>query len=232
MLGFHLPTKFVYLSMKILVASATLQEVEILLSKITIQQNFNDTIIEANYQGIALTFFISGVGMNAMAYCMGKALNDEYDMAFNIGICGSFSKQYQLGSMVNITHDIFSELGAEDGINFLDMHALKLPAVTEIQNNSPLKNAHIDSLPKVKGITVNTVHGNETSIAKIKTRLNPDVESMEGAAFMYACKREGLPFAQLRTISNYVEPRNKDSWKIPLALENLSTNTLQILDAF
>ena len=38
------------------------------------------------------------------------------------------------------------------------------------------------NLNHVKAITVNTVHGNEDSISKIINRLNPDIETMEGAA--------------------------------------------------
>ena len=43
-------------------------------------------------------------------------------------------------------------------------------------------------LKSVRGITVNTVHGDELSIMKIVHRLNPQV-SMEGAAGMLACQK-------------------------------------------
>jgi futalosine hydrolase len=77
-------------------------------------------------------------------------------------------------------------------------------------------------LRKVKGITVNTVHGTQQSINDIKKRLNPITESMEGAAVLYCSEKEGIPCLQVRSISNYVEPRNKDSWKIGLAIKNLN----------
>jgi hypothetical protein len=51
--------------------------------------------------------------------------------------------------------------------------------------------AAIGTLPRVNGITVNTVHGNQDSIARVVDRVKPDVESMEGAAFMYACLMSG-----------------------------------------
>jgi futalosine hydrolase len=41
---------------------------------------------------------------------------------------------------------------------------------------------------------------------------------MEGAAFHYVCLQEGMPFAQVRSISNYVEPRNRSAWKIKEAV--------------
>ena len=37
---------------------------------------------------------------------------------------------------------------------------------------------------------------------------------MEGAAFMYACLIQGTVHAQVRAVSNFVEKRNRDAWKI------------------
>ena len=77
-------------------------------------------------------------------------------------------------------------------------------------------------MKKVKSITVNTVHGNENSIQEIVKRLNPDVESMEGAAVFQACKEFVIPCMQIRAISNKVEKRNKSNWDMPLAIKNLN----------
>jgi len=60
------------------------------------------------------------------------------------------------------------------------------------------------------------VHGNEDSIAAIRRRQKPQIESMEGAAFMYACIIHKVPFAQVRAVSNVVERRNRAAWNIPL----------------
>ncbi len=60
-------------------------------------------------------------------------------------------------------------------------------------NQAPPTGATLASLPAVSGITVNTVHGRDQSIAAVTARLAPQVESMEGAAFMYACLVHGQP---------------------------------------
>ena len=52
---------------------------------------------------------------------------------------------------------------------------------------------------------------------------------MEGAAFFYICSGEKIPFLALRSISNRVEPRNKNNWNIPLALDNLSEKLKEII---
>ena len=67
------------------------------------------------------------------------------------------------------------------------------------------------------------MHGNETSIDRIVERLDPQLESMEGAAVFYACRQAGVACLQIRSVSNYVEKRNRDAWKIGLAVKNLNT---------
>jgi len=78
---------------------------------------------------------------------------------------------------------------------------------------------------------VNTVHGNARSIALAVERFKPRVESMEGAAFMYACLINNLPFAQVRAVSNLVEPRNRDAWKLADAIRNLGETAIGILES-
>jgi futalosine hydrolase len=79
---------------------------------------------------------------------------------------------------------------------------------------------------------VNTVHGNEVSVSKAFERYHPITESMEGAAFLLACAEAGVPGAQIRAISNYVERRNREAWNIPLAIQNLNKTALEIIRAF
>jgi futalosine hydrolase len=45
---------------------------------------------------------------------------------------------------------------------------------------------------------------------------------MEGAAFMFVCKMENQEYLQIRSISNFVEPRNLNNWNIPLAINNVN----------
>jgi len=183
-----------------------------------------------------LRILITGVGMVATAFSLGRHLAvNQYDLAINLGIAGSFDRSLDLGEVVEVTTDTFSEFGAEDGVDFLTIKDLGFgdnmygasTTVSNILNNIAPGGGTF--LPKqVSGITVNCVHGDDHTIGKIKDRLNPKIESMEGAAFFYACKLAGLPCVQIRAVSNYVEKRNRDAWKIGLAVKNLNTfaNTL------
>ena len=218
--------------MKILVVSATKFEVEPLLNSMEATRHFGVNFMSCMYRKLEIDFLIAGVGMVATTYYTGKVLNDSYDVAFNMGVCGSFNRNLEIGSVVNVYEDCFSEMGAEDGEEFLTLEELKLEGVTKISNTKHGSlNAIIELLPKVTVITVNTSHGNEKSIEKVFQKFHPYVESMEGAAFMFVCENEQIPYMQIRSVSNFVEKRNKESWNIPLAIENLNKKMLEVLDS-
>ena len=195
--------------MKLLLVAATKAE----LGKVFDHFNLQG---EGLIEHIKFDILITGVGMTATAFALGKYLNNNYSLVVNVGIAGSFDQHILLGSLVNIETDTFAELGAEDHNSFLTIDELGF-------GKSSFKASYpYQGLPKVKGITVNKVHGNEQSIDEIKNRYHAQTESMEGAAVFYACTLESIPCFQIRSISNYVEPRNKDHWQIGLAINNLN----------
>lgn len=172
---------------------------------------------------------ITGVGMVATAVWVTQALTrHQYDAAYNFGLCGAFEDDCPIGQVVHVVADRPSELGAEDGDRFLPIEDLGLTAPDEfpfvgswLRNAAPPPGETLRTLPAVRGITVNTVHGRESSIAAVRARHDPQVESMEGAAFMCACLVSGVPFAQVRAVSNRVERRNRAAWDIGLAVQRL-----------
>ncbi len=204
-------------TMKILLVSATENEMGS-LETTWFRKNQVDTLI-------------TGVGMVATTHALTRELQDKtYDLAINIGLAGSFDRNIQIGEIVRVTEDIFSELGAEDDNNFLSLKEMGLEGTDIFINLDENENPLFSSFRKVRAITVNTVHGNENSIAKIHKRLHPQIETMEGAAFFYVCGKENIPALQLRSISNYVEKRNKDAWDIPLALGKLNVTVAELLE--
>ena len=139
-----------------------------------------------------------------------------------MGVAGAFNNDFKIGDVVEVVEDSFSEIGFENGVG--------LSEFTDFEITNTFKVKGKTNLQKVKGITVNTVHGNEASIVKIVDRLNPDVESMEGAACFMVCEKFNIPCMQIRAISNKVEKRNKTIWDMPLAIKNLNTKVQQIID--
>lgn len=223
--------------MNILIVSATYLEIEPLLTHFKFVEQSNQKLRKYTYNNHQIDVLIPGVGMTCTAYWMGKTLNTTlYDCAMNLGLAGSFNDDIKIGDVVNVVSDRISELGAQDGEKFLsliDMDLIEDEDFTlvngEMINSIPLENKIISSLKSVRGISVNTTHGEENEIAKVVKLFNPDVESMEGAAFYYACLLEGITCAQVRAISNKVEPRNKENWNIKLAVKNLTETSLKLL---
>lgn len=225
--------------MRILVVTATPFEVAPLVNRL---RHVSDTGLRSasyRFRDHDVDVLTSGVGMVATAaWCSRACAAEHYDLAVNIGLCGSFDPALSPGAVVHVTSDRLPELGAEDGDAFLDIQQLQLLGENEfpfeggmLVNVAPPLLAPLSELPQVAGITVNTVHGNERTIAEARARYRPDVESMEGAAFMYSCLVAGVPFAQVRAVSNAVERRNRGAWKIDQAIGALGVVAVRLLES-
>jgi futalosine hydrolase len=179
---------------------------------------------------ILIKELVTGVGMTATAYALGRELAlNKYDLLINAGVAGAFDRSLELGEVVTVKSDNFMELGAEDGDKFLTIDELGFGRCG-IKPLINYENEVVDSLKNVRAVTVNKIHGNDESIYSTVSRLNPDVESMEGAAFFYACNEANLPCLQVRGVSNYVERRNRESWNMALAINNLNSFLIDFLN--
>jgi len=218
--------------MKIIIVSATRNEISPLLEKLDSVKDLAGRLIQGEYNNHKITIIITGIGMVETTYWCTKTIDSYYNLAINAGICGSLNKNLEIGTVVNVYEDCFSELGAEDGDMFLNLEEMGLKGVQTVQGSKfNVNNNVIEKLPKVNGVTVNTVHGNEESIKKVIEKFHPIVESMEGAAFIFVCKKENIPHIQIRAVSNFVEKRNKENWNIPLAIKNLNNKLIEVLDS-
>lgn len=210
--------------MRVLVVAATELEIGSLKSEVGSQKS------DFGLKTLDLELLITGVGMVATAFTLGRHLAaNQYDLAVNLGIAGSFDRGLALGELVEISGDTFAELGAADGDEFIPIDQLGFGTGTCRASAKLSDFAGSAKLKTASAITVNTVNGNEASIKKIAERLNPQTESMEGAAFFYACNQMNVPCIQIRAVSNYVEPRNRDNWKIGPAIKNLNTFAIEFL---
>lgn len=177
---------------------------------------------------------VTGVGMTATAYHLGRILEREsYRLAINIGLAGTFYPEiFPVGSVVEVVRDAFSDLGAEDQGRFIDVFGLGLVDRDEAPFTRGFVSASVPAVDQpawllAEGATVNTVHGSGQSIGSFLQRSTAQVESMEGAAFFFSCGLAGVPARQFRAISNVVEPRNRAAWKIPEALSALEAFLLR-----
>ena len=202
--------------MKILLVASTVSEIDSTLHFLN----------KFSIEGVLIESLITGVGMVNTTYHLSEKIRVfKPEFCIQAGIAGSFTNKFSIGDVANVIHDVFSELGAEDGDDFITAKDLGLVPEISVKNDLTYTRFFnfFASLPTAKGITVNTVHGSTFSITKIVQRLQPEVESMEGAAFLYVCNLEKIPCVQIRSISNVVERRKRENWNIPLAINQLNT---------
>jgi futalosine hydrolase len=205
--------------MKILIVSATTFEVQPTLDFLA--QNKEKI-------NVHIDFLITGIGMVATTFQLTKKFqNADYQLVINAGIAGAYSKdELKLGDVVNVVCEQFSDIGAEDkDASFIDFFQNGLINANEFpfRNGEMLNSAgaEFDFLPLAKGLTRNTTSGFLPNIEKLKS-YQADVETMEGAAFFYVCLQSEVNFLQIRAISNYVEARNRENWKMKEAIEKLN----------
>lgn len=207
--------------MKILIVSATRNEIAPLYAYFNLpEKDFT--------QSAEFDIIVTGAGMVATAFALGKHLSAKYNLVLNLGIAGCFDRSIPLGTVLNITADELAELGAEDRDEFIDMETLGF-GKSRFSTHHHLLSDVLNALRKVNGITVNLVHGEAGSIARVTERLHPVTESMEGAAVLYSCEQMAVPCLQIRSISNYVEPRNRGNWEIGPAIKNLNDWAIRFL---
>ncbi|HOU01889.1 MAG TPA: futalosine hydrolase [Bacteroidales bacterium] len=174
---------------------------------------------------------VTGVGSVGTSWSLSKwfSVNEKPQLAINIGIAGSFKKDIAEGDVVVAVSDCFADAGIESGRGFLTLAEAGL----EDPDRFPFRNGRIicdnrfvdlaaGKLRKVKAVTVNTASGTEETIARLVSKYDPDIETMEGAAFSYSCSCERVDYLALRSVSNIIGPRLKQKWNIPLALSALT----------
>ncbi len=207
--------------MRILIIAATNEEILPFLK-------WKEEHLSESSEDHQIDTLVTGVGLVATTFHLTYVLNhNEFDLIIQAGIAGSFKKELKIGETVFVISESFSDLGSEDKEGQL-ISAFELGFIDP--NEFPFTDGKIMNpdaaqagfMKKVHSISSNTSHGNESTIAKIAQQFNPDIESMEGGAFFYVCRMMNVPFLEIRAISNYVEPRDKSNWDIPLAIDKLN----------
>lgn len=223
--------------MNILLVSSTPRECELLLNALRPASSDEYT---GSIGGHDVSLIVTGIGMINTVYTMTSWLSKRScDLAIDMGICGSYNRELSLGEVVYVHEEILGDLGAMDTDgHFIDLSTMGFSLFVKDSNEfgnrlrNPQKPMWLDATGwhSVRGLTVNTTSGEARQIADRKAAFKPDVESMEGAAFAYVCLRKNIPYYELRAISNYVEPRNRQSWKIESACQNLAAAVRSLIE--
>lgn len=223
-------------AMHLLIVSAT--EAEVAPLKAFLEQNAPDNS-HGFYimQNLKIEFLYTGPGPVAATFHLTRRLlQHSVDLIIQAGIGGAFSTNLMLGAVVEVTSDVFGDLGAEDHELQLDLFELGFAKADDFPfTNGWLQNkthpfSFLVKLQKSKGITVSLSSGNAATISRRNALYVADVESMEGAGAFYTAFQLNQPIIQLRSISNLVAPRNRAHWNIPLAISKLNTVLIEAIE--
>ncbi|HCI56250.1 MAG TPA: futalosine hydrolase [Bacteroidales bacterium] len=217
--------------MKILIVFATNEESDILK-----KPGFTDSdkIIYGPHE---ISVLVTGVSSVQTVWHVKHyfSMSNKPDLAINVGIAGSFTDEIPVGDVVMPVSDSFADIGIETREGFIPLKDMGIrdeecPFITDriyCINKYTRKIAH--KLRTVRAITVNTVTGTDERAEKLRFLFNPDIETMEGAAFFYTCIMENIPYIALRAVSNFVGERRSESWNMPLALKRVRNKLNEIL---
>jgi len=184
----------------------------------------------------AADVLITGVGIPSALYHLTKRIQlIDYDLVIQVGIAGSFKQEWELGKVVAVQKDTFSDTGIKTQSGFTTIFEAGLAD----PDHMPYKNGWLENpfallktlnYEKAVAITVNTITDDITYIREQVTKFDPAIESMEGAALHYVCLQEEVPFLQIRAISNYVGERNKSNWQLTEAIQNVNQELEKVLE--
>ncbi|MFC5652008.1 futalosine hydrolase [Paenibacillus solisilvae] len=179
-----------------------------------------------------------GVGPIAVAAKTAAALAAaNYSLVISAGIGGGFAGQAEVGSVVVATESVSADLGVETADAFLSFEELGF-GTTRFQVNTGLVQSLTAAL-KAAGLTVasgpiltvSTATGTAEHAAALAARVpGAAVEAMEGYGVASAAHNLGIPFIEIRTISNQVGPRDRDAWRIGDALKALQSASTVIAE--
>jgi len=162
-----------------------------------------------------LSFLITGVGSMATTWSFMRQIGrDRPDLIIQAGIAGCFTGK-DPGEVV--LFDL--ELTDADSTPFSGGRLV----------NPYRQLLTLTSLEPVKGITVNEITTHPDRIRWHQQNTAAVVESMEGGALHYVCLQENIAFLQLRSVSNAIGVRDKTKWNIPLAIDRLNQQLIQVI---
>ncbi|MFI4883423.1 MAG: futalosine hydrolase, partial [Phycisphaerales bacterium JB064] len=180
----------------------------------------------------SLHLLVTGIGKaNAAAATAIALTHDDYRAVINLGIGGSLpvATPLDLGDSIAATRSIYADegLALPDG-SFVGCADMGFPLGPFDDWGVRADAGLLDSLAHLASVTapvatVSTCSGTDPLARAVVERTWAVAEAMEGAAVGQVAARLGVPFLEMRVISNSTGDREHQRWSIGQALAGLST---------
>ncbi len=240
--------------MPLLVVAATGKELSAALGCSTgqVQEQPQGAVVPLQAHGREVLACVSGLGVINASLALGAALaRGDVDGVVNLGVAGSFDcAAHPLGAVRLVGQEIWPEYGLlATGWCSADAAALGFALGRAHKSSgeqgpdaliwdsvawdSSASLARLGLCPgpwgTARSLTVSGVTADPERAALLCARHHADLENMEGFALAYGCAAAGVPFVELRVVSNAVGARPPESWDLPGALKALRQAAQRLL---
>jgi futalosine hydrolase len=199
-----------------------------------------------NIAGKRVVFGISGMGKTNAAHAV-TVLIEKYSPScvVNFGIGGAYpSSGLRVGDIAVAEKEVYTDEGVllKDGLHSFEITGTPLLKVrgrkyfNEFPADKRLGRLALKAASAIihckSGVflTVSACTGTRKRAGELDGKFGPICENMEGAAVAHVCRIYGIPFVEIRGISNIVEDRDIKKWDIKLAAENCQKAVLELLN--
>jgi futalosine hydrolase len=144
-----------------------------------------------------------------------------------VGIGGAYLGSFlSLGMAMWADVDLELDLGVATAAGWADLDALRVPLLParagegergrEVATDAALTRrcAVATGLPRGRFATLDAITADVDRGAALQARFDVAIESMEGAAAAAVARRLGVPFAEVRAVSNVVGERDRSRWDL------------------
>ncbi|MFA8433742.1 MAG: hypothetical protein ACEPOZ_04415 [Marinifilaceae bacterium] len=208
--------------MEILLTASSFYEIQALVGEMELVENLGNNYARFRFHNQEIDVLISGIGSGIASYHLTRALmTKSYDRVLGTGLCYALPEKLESGSLVHVIDDQYGDLGywGDDGFQTLfDLRVIRqdeFPFHRGILENNESFSPTVNELPKVTGITLNSISGEVLGLERMFHKYLADVVSMDGAASFYCCMNEKLPCFQVRVVTNnpkeLIKPASIDS---------------------
>ncbi len=191
---------------------------------------------------------VTGVGLVNTVQALTAAIEvNRPDLLIQTGCAGAFAAAgLGLGDLALATEEIDVQLGIEspdesgwsEPLPFAVLkageqhfrHRYPLNARLVARAAEALETITGDRISRGPFVTVSTVTATDRRALLLSERYRPCMETMEGSGAAFLALHYGLPFLEVRSASNRVGQRDRDTWNLPQAFQRSAEAVRIILE--
>jgi futalosine hydrolase len=200
--------------------------------------------IQGRLGTVPVLIFNCGVGKTNAAHGATLLLEKfRPDLVLLIGCGGAYRRSGLVpGDLAIAGEEIFGDEGVITPRGWRSTKYLKLPLLRKgkqsFYNRFPMDKKIVNKAKKIlQGfipktgpfVTISEITGTQEKADEMEKRFRGICENMEGAAVAQLCILYGIPFLEIRGISNLVKQRNKKEWKLSAAAQVSQEAAMEII---